>query len=54
MRSLSSGVPSPLVGIYRCFGVLMGGLNTVEMLERIHFILVRWLGGDRVKVFGGE
>ncbi len=30
----------------------MGVLNTVQLLEGIQFILVRWLGGDRVKVFG--
>ena len=28
----------------------MAVVNTVQMLEGIHFILVCWFGGDRVKV----
>jgi|GEM_PF-6818107 hypothetical protein len=32
----------------------MGLLNTVQLMERIHFILVCWFGEDRVKVLVGK
>ncbi len=32
----------------------MGVLNTAQLGERIHFILVSQFGGDRVKVLGAK
>ena len=41
-------------GVYGCLEVFRVVLNTVQMRERIHFILVCWFGEDRVKVLVGK
>ena len=38
----------------RCFGINSVFMEVVPMLEGIHIILVFWIGGDGVKVFGGK
>ena len=41
-------------GVLRCLWVFMGMVNTVPMLEGIHFILIGGIGRDAVKVFIGK